>query len=80
MSRAASRRGLVVVAVLLLIILVIADALRPNSILRNLFGTAPASRHEEVLDGVRRRGIPVPDRTGLIIPDEVAAPTPSQPA
>ena len=80
MSRAASRRGLVVVAVLLLIILVIADTLRPNSILRNLFGTAPANRQEEVLDGVRRRGIPVPGRTGLIVPDGVAAPTQSRPA
>jgi len=79
-SRAASRRGLVVVAALLLIILVIADALRPNSILRNLFGTAPANRHEEVLDGVRRRGIPVPDQQGLLVPSEGAAPTPSQPA
>jgi len=79
-SRATSRRGLVVLAVLLLIVLVIADTVRPNSILRAFFRAAPANRHEEILDDVRRRGVPVPDRTGLLVPCEVAAHTPSQPA
>ena len=73
MTRAASRRGLVFAGVILLLLLFIADILRPNSLLRSFFGSAAASRQEGVLDGIERRSRPLPDRIGLVIPGEVRA-------
>jgi hypothetical protein len=63
----------------LLLLVVIADVLRPNSLLRrSLFGGQPASRQKELLDGVRRGRVTVPDRTGALTPGTsmVASQTP----
>lgn len=74
MSRATSRRGLVIAALLLLIMLVVADVLRPNSILRDFFGAAPANRQQERLEGVQRRTRPLlPKRMGVVIPGKTTA-------
>lgn len=78
MSRAAGRRGMLVVALVLLVLLVIADTLRPNSVLRDFFGGAPAQ--QDRLEDIRRRGIPIPERTGMVVPGDVTSTAQSLPA
>ena len=42
------------VVLIVLLLMVIADLLRRDSILRSLFSTGPASRQEQLIEGVRR--------------------------
>jgi hypothetical protein len=68
-SRAAGRRGLIVVALLVLLLLAVADLLRQRSFLRSLFGVTPASRQEQIIEGVRQR-ISVVDGSGVGVAGE----------
>ena len=64
-----------------LVLLAIADLTSPNSILRGFFGaTTPATRQQQSIESLRQRGIPVPDRTGLLIPGEATSTTSALPA
>ena len=71
-SRAAGRRGLVAVVLIVLVLLVIADLLRRDSVLRGLFVDTPPSRQEQVIEGVRRT-ISMSNRGGPVISPEAPA-------
>jgi len=80
MNRASSRRGLVAAALVLLAVLLMADLMRQDSAVRSFFGLGSASRQQESIEQLRRRGIPIPDRTGSISPRVIFPDPPSMPA
>jgi len=71
-TRAESRRALLIAAVVLIALLALVDVLRPNSALRRFFGGDPATRQQEYINTLRRRGIPVPDHVSLRPPLDVS--------
>lgn len=79
MNRASSRRGLLVAVLVLLGFLAAVDLMRPGSWIKGFFGVGPATRQEDVIDTFRRRGLPIPDRTGYLWPQVMHPDTPSMP-
>lgn len=64
MERVAARRALLWALGFIVLILAAFDLTRKHSLLRQLVGIDPPSRQERVLDELKRRGLPVPDRGG----------------
>ena len=68
MNRASSRRGLLVALLVLFGLLAAMDVMRSGSWIKSFFGVGPPTRQEDVMDNLRRRGLPIPDQTGYVSP------------
>ena len=79
MNRASSRRGLLVALLVLFGLLAAMDLMRSGSWIRGFFGVGPPTRQEDVIDTFRRRGLPIPDRTGYVLPQVTLPDAPSIP-